>query len=139
MEPRDILMSDDPLSDHTPCSYCRFPFHECGHGETGFEVDHIIPRHAAPHLIREPGNLAWACGRCNRKKSSAQVPFHPRRQNWEDHFLGDHNGKIFGVTETGHETSQRLSFNGEPTVLRLRARWFRNGWWPIRLPSGVPV
>lgn len=60
-----------------------------------FDIDHIIPRRAGGSDHRD--NLCLACSGCNGHKhartsavdpaSGTTVPlFHPRRQQWQDHF-----------------------------------------------------
>ena len=92
------------------CEYCRF--HEDDLPLWPFHLDHIIAgQHAGPD---EPGNLAWACQRCNLCKGtnlsavdpdSAQVVrlFNPRLERWEVHFAAERN-RIVGLTPTGRAT-----------------------------------
>lgn len=140
---RQILETAVPLTDSTPCGYCRLPYgpSASGMGSRGFHADHIIPQSIAPHLVTQETNLTWACVRCNGTKGSSVTGhdcildrdcplFNPRTEKWPQHFVGAHNGKIFGNTSTGRATSNRLQFNEEPTVLRFRAKGFRQKWWP---------
>jgi hypothetical protein len=68
-------------------------------------------------------NLAFACLGCNGAKynkieaydpaTGAHVPlFHPRRQNWSDHFLwSDDELTMLGLTEIGRATIAALDLN----------------------------
>ena len=110
-------------------------------GERAFHAEHIIPRKKAPHLILDPGNLVWACLRCNSTKgeyvtaidpdSQKEVPlFHPKQQQWSSHFRGTSDGKIHGRDAVGRGTTDRLEFNAEVSVIRHRSLGYENGWWP---------
>jgi hypothetical protein len=98
------------------CEYCQFP-------QTAslfaFEMEHII---AEKHDgTTEFENLALACPCCNRFKGSdlgsidpetqQLTPFfHPRLQQWSDHFRLDH-GTIVPLTPEGRVTARILQFN----------------------------
>lgn len=138
---RRILQTAVPLTESTPCGYCRIPFGQSGMGSQGFHADHIIPKSMNPNLATLEKNLTWACLRCNHTKGSSvtgydsnlkreSTLFNPRTEKWPNHFTGMYNGKISASTSTGRATSSRLRFNEEPTVLRFRARGFRKKWWP---------
>lgn len=138
---RELLLSIEPLDRSTPCSYCRLPFGRNGLGLRGFEVDHIKPKSRYPQLADTVTNLAWACVRCNGKKSDHiegfdpetskfLALFHPKKECWERHFSGRSDGKVHGVTATGRATGQRLELNTEPILLELRSDGYAAGWWP---------
>ena len=77
------------------CEYCLIRQEDTG---LMHEVDHIVGRkHGGLSTL---DNLAYACAVCNRLKGSdvASVdpdtgevvrPFHPRRDQWNDHFYLD--------------------------------------------------
>ena len=142
---RQILENDTPLDDDTPCGYCRLPMGKVLIGSIGFEAEHIIPQRHAPHLVNVPGNLVWACRRCNKEKG-AHISgydtktgrnhrlFNPRKQSWRRHFVAIADGKIHGRTRAGRSTVNRLVFNIEASILRGRARGFAERWWPA--PQG---
>ena len=138
---RKILLLIEPLDEGTPCSYCRLPFGRIGLGSRGFEVDHIKPKSRYPELADTATNLAWACVRCNGKKSdhvdgfdpetSEFLPlFHPNRERWGRHFWGRSDGKIHRITATGRATGERLKLNAEPILLEFRSDGYAAGWWP---------
>jgi hypothetical protein len=99
------------------CEYCLMPQRIT---LSTFEVEHII---AEKHRgLTESTNLALACSRCNRLKGSDPgsydpqtgllVPFfHPRRQNWDDHFRLELNGFITPLTAEGRVTVLIFNFN----------------------------
>ncbi len=76
-------------------------------------------------------NLAFACGGCNRCKSTKttgfdpdngqDVPlFHPREQEWHDHFIWNEEFTLMvGITATGRATINMLRLN-RPGVVNLR-------------------
>jgi hypothetical protein len=73
-------------------------------------------------------NLALACRGCNLYKSdkttaidpisNRTVPlFHPRRQQWNDHFSWNQDGtQIVGLTPIGRATVAALNLNREGLV-----------------------
>jgi hypothetical protein len=89
------------------------------HDEATFEIDHII---AEKHRGRtEADNLALACFACNNHKgpnlsgidplTQATTPlFHPRQQNWRDHFCYD-GPMLRGLTPIGRATVIVLEIN----------------------------
>ena len=105
------------------CEYCfgqeKFATHR-------FSMDHIIP----PDLGGSNGteNLALSCQGCNNYKhvhvealdpmTKSMVPlYHPRRDEWEDHFQWNENYTvIIGVTPTGRATTELLRLNREMLV-----------------------
>jgi hypothetical protein len=74
-----------------------------------FSAEHIRPRSRGGKTRLD--NLAWACQGCNNHKYrriSARDPltgeivslFHPRRQDWGEHFAWDEDLKrVVGLTE----------------------------------------
>lgn len=116
------------------CEYCLL-HQDC----TDFthHVDHVLARkHKAPTVIE---NLALACMECNLNKGSdlatidpisgdVTLLFHPRQQNWLDHFAleGD---RIIGLTQTGRATAALLQFN-VPMRIDERRRLIGVGLFP---------
>lgn len=116
------------------CEYCRI--HQ-SHVPLKHHIEHIRARkHGGSD---DATNLALACERCNAFKGSdltgiddrtdVVVPlFHPRQQNWEDHF--DLVAEwIVGRTPTGRATVAVLRMN-EGQRLQLRAAFIGLGLDP---------
>ncbi len=90
--------------------------------------------HIDPNGDDDPENLCLACPTCNLSKSRATsaldpltgmtVPlFHPRRQQWQEHFRWVENARrVQGLTPTGRATVERLRMNQERLVV-ARALW----------------
>lgn len=109
------------------CEYCK-RYQELV-GETFFEIDHILPRSRGGMNV--PGNLAFACRRCNLLKGNrieAQDPqtqqrvllFHPRQHRWPEHFQRSQDKlRIDGRTAIGRATVEQLRLNS-PTEQRAR-------------------
>jgi hypothetical protein len=111
------------------CEYCLL--HE---DDTlfGCEVDHVISeKHGGP---THTDNLAYACMSCNRNKGSdisSLVPgtvhltrfFHPRQDQWRDHFhLDSGDGiTIVSLTEVGEATARIFGFNTPDRLLERQA------------------
>jgi hypothetical protein len=92
--------------------------------------------HIDPNGGDDPENLCLACPTCNLSKSRATsaldpltgmtVPlFHPRRQQWQEHFRWVENARrVQGLTPTGRATVERLRMNQERLVV-ARALWVK--------------
>ncbi len=121
------------------CEYCHLPQRA---SILAHQIDHII---AQQHLgSDEESNLCLCCLRCNLKKgpniasTDPEVQngyqiialFHPRRQQWQDHFELREDGRIEGLTAEGRATARLLDFNLEGR-LQLRRLLMRQGWRPI--------
>jgi len=108
------------------CEYCKSPVQ---YAVQSFECEHIIPVTLGGNTTL--GNLAFACGGCNRCKSinivgidpdngQAAPLFHPRQQQWHNHFIWNENFMlIIGITATGRATVKALRLN-RPGVINLR-------------------
>lgn len=118
------------------CEYCHAPekvfnFH--------FEIDHILPSSLDGADTDE--NLALACTSCNLFKSDLieacdEVTqdfvrlFHPRLDNWPDHFEVDLETAIIrGKTEIGRATILCLRINSSRQV-QARLEWMLSGVFP---------
>ena len=110
-----------PQAGHR-CEYCRLPQHASA---LRFHIEHIARQHGGTD---EPANLALACPECNYQKgtnlssidpdTSEVTPlFHPRREQWVDHFARD-TARIVGQTPTGRTTVWLLEMN-----IGDRLRW----------------
>jgi 5-methylcytosine-specific restriction endonuclease McrA len=99
------------------CEYCRLP--QSAAPFLTFHIEHI---QAMQHILDDsPENLCLACPHCNLHKgpnlttlapdTREIVPlFHPRRQNWEDHFQLT-GARIEGRTDIGKATVRLLQMN----------------------------
>ncbi len=108
------------------CEYCKSL---AKYGVQSFECEHIIPITLGGKSVLN--NLAFACGGCNRLKSTKttgfdpdngqEVPlFHPRQQEWHDHFIWNEEFTLMiGITATGRATINALRLN-RPGVVNLR-------------------
>jgi hypothetical protein len=109
------------------CEYCRLADSA---DEWPFHVDHIIA------LIHggndELENLSWSCTQCNLHKGTnfASIDpktgnradlFHPRRDDWHNHFMLADDGQIVGTTPVGRATVRLLDMNGSPQLDLRRA------------------
>ena len=119
------------------CEYCLIH-----HEDTTFshELDHVISRkHGGSD---DEDNLAYACFLCNRYKGSDLASldeegqlvalFHPRQQNWADHFQLD-GARIAPRTACGQATVQLLRMNDSSRV-SLRSALLEGGRYP---PGGA--
>lgn len=100
------------------------------------QVDHITPpKHGGTSGLN---NLAWACFRRNRNKSTdiasideitseLTLLYNPRTQSWEEHFeLRD--GVILGKTAVGRVTVRILNVN-HPKQVAIRRALIESGLW----------
>lgn len=122
--------------DNRHCAYCHTTEANSGQPMT---IDHILPQAQGGETNLE--NLCFACRRCNEFKGSAIIAvdpltgeteslFHPRRQNWADHFRWDESGTIVvGLTATGRATIIALNMNNS-VIVDVRRRWVSVGWHP---------
>ena len=102
-----------------------------------FHLDHVIAgQHAGSD---DPGNLAWACQRCNLCKGtnlsamdpdSAQVVrlFNLRADEWNQQFKIE-SERLVGVTPTGRATVWLLRINSAERR-ELRMELMALGRWP---------
>lgn len=116
------------------CEYCLLAEE---HAFFTHEADHILAEKHGGETNLE--NLALACFDCNRfkgsdiasldLKSKRLTPlFHPREQNWGDHFRVA-KGKILPLTAIGRVTERLLKFN-LPERVEVREILFRDGYYP---------
>lgn len=115
------------------CEYCHKPDRVSTYG---YHVDHVIPiKHGGTSDI---DNLAWACFECNVSKSESITSydrvtgqltplFHPRNQDWRDHFEMN-NEIIIGKTAVGRVTIHILAIN-HPDQLETRRILIDIGEW----------
>lgn len=117
------------------CEYCcapevvfNFPF----------EVEHIIPPGAGGENVF--ANLALACRSCNVFKAAVVLAkdeltgaevrlFHPRQDQWLEHFRLDDDGQIEPMSATGRVTVRQLRLN-MPSQIAARRQWAKLGLYP---------
>lgn len=100
------------------CEYCGAP---ANFSSDTFTFDHIVPRGLGGRTTA--ANLALACFSCNQHKAARRAAldpvtgvrvqlFHPRQQNWEEHFAWDDTFTLMlGLTPTGRATIAALHLN----------------------------
>jgi len=105
------------------CEYCkiyeRFSFLD-------FHIEHIIAiKHGGLSILE---NLAYSCCICNLSKGSDIATFikgfddpvrffHPRKDNWDDHFEVDKSGLILPKTNIGKATVKILDMNHTDAII----------------------
>jgi len=102
-------------------------------------VDHIISRSRGGS--NDLDNLCAACSFCNGSKHAKVTGvdpetgqtvglFHPRQQNWREHFRWSDDGTlIIGLTTCGRATVETLNFN-ESLRVAARSLWVQIGRHP---------
>jgi hypothetical protein len=116
------------------CEYCHLPD---AAQLLPFHVEHIIAKQHGG--ADDPGNLAWACDRCNAYKGPniASVDpiskeltalFHPRRDKWSNHF-SIVDGEILALSPSGRATARLLQVNSRNRV-ELRRELGELGLYP---------
>jgi hypothetical protein len=128
----------EEVDDHC-CAYCQTLQANSGQRMV---PDHIIPESKGGKTAFE--NLCFACRMCNEFKGSrtagidpltGQITplFHPRRQNWFDHFGWEDSGsRIIGLTAVGRATVVALQMN-HAVIVPTRQKWVSAGWHPPQL------
>jgi HNH endonuclease len=103
------------------------------------QIDHVNP--TSKGGSDDEDNLCLACELCNQSKwtqTEATDPqtaeqtalFHPRQQQWHDHFCWNDDGtEIMGLTTCGRATIVALKLNNSLAVT-VRRNWVRAGWHP---------
>ncbi len=99
------------------CEYCHC--HQDDLPFITFHIEHIVPKQHGG--ADDETNLCLACHWCNCFKGpnlatlvhTQLVPlFHPRKQNWNDHFKAEHEW-IIGLTAIGQGTVDLLKINDD--------------------------
>jgi hypothetical protein len=100
-------------------NHCEYCFLHREHADLTHHIEHVIARqHGGSDAI---GNLALACQRCNLHKGpnlagidpltgETVALFHPRRDQWGDHFQFD-GVRLRGLTAEGRATVALLAMN----------------------------
>ena len=102
------------------------------------EPDHVTATQHGGQTTFE--NLAFACYHCNRCKGTnlasidpdtgqAVLLFHPRRDNWPDHFRVE-DARIVALTAAGRATAALLKLNAADR-LESRQLLVRAGRYPV--------
>ena len=108
------------------CEYCRIADIDSYYG---FQVDHIVSRKHDGETQLD--NLAYACPDCNRYKGTDLGTylgnsltftrlFHPRLDNWHEHFEIDAPGLITAHSEIGLATLKILSINHPDRIIERK-------------------
>ena len=104
------------------CEYCRIIE---GDRLVKFQIDHIIPiKHGGKDI---DSNLCLACVECNSYKGpnvaaidpttqDATKLYHPREQNWDEHFSINKDASLIGLTPEGRATVFVLRMNDEKRI-----------------------
>ena len=124
---------------HGRCEYCQTAQQISG---AQMHVEHIIPLSRGGSSSLE--NLCLSCAWCNSYKWAKTVSsdletgdavtlFHPRRQQWPEHFRWSEDGVyIIGLTATGRATVDALKMNNE-FIVPARRHWVEAGWHPPKI------
>lgn len=121
--------------DGERCAYCRSPM------IVGIPmvIEHIVPLTGGGSSEIE--NLCLSCYRCNEFKGprteitdsqSGQTTalFHPRQQQWRDHFTWDEEGDVVSdLTASGRVTIEMLHLNND-WIVQARRIWMVVGLHP---------
>ncbi|MCU0468020.1 MAG: HNH endonuclease [Arcicella sp.] len=108
------------------CEYCRI------HSENSFftfHIEHIVSLKHGGKTI--PENLAFACPICNLNKGTDIATFvedvedvvrffHPRNDNWDEHFEIQQSGLISHKTLIGASTVKTLNLNHPDSIIERR-------------------
>lgn len=116
------------------CEYCRVAQSD---NSVGFHIEHVIALSHGGQTVAN--NLAFSCSKCNLFKGTniaAADPstgeptflFHPRRHNWNEHFLLD-GLFIQPLTPEGRATVFVLRLN-DPQRLEQRRLLIELGAYP---------
>ncbi len=131
-----VIRNSVAIIDQDQCAYCRTQTKIVGQA---LEIDHIMPKSQGGDDILS--NLCQACMICNRHKAAKTMAidpqtnknaslFHPRRQQWSDHFSWSKDGvRILGLTPVGRATVIALHMNNDK-VIRSRQIWVAWGYHP---------
>lgn len=104
------------------CEYCRIAQEDW---LAKFQIDHIIPlKHGGKDDL---SNLCLACLKCNSFKGpnvaaldpatgEATKLYHPRQQNWDEHFQIEADATLTGLSPEGRATIAVLRINEEARV-----------------------
>ncbi|HRQ38602.1 MAG TPA: HNH endonuclease [Chloroflexota bacterium] len=133
--PEELRHQLEEVDDHR-CAYCQTLQANSGQRMV---PDHIVPQSKGGETVFT--NLCYSCRLCNEFKGpftawtdplTGQTVslFHPRQQNWLDHFAWDESGvRVVGLTAVGRATIVRLQMNHE-VILPARRKWVSAGWHP---------
>jgi hypothetical protein len=133
--PSELSLQLEEVDDHR-CAYCQTLQANSGQRMV---PDHIVPTSKGGETVL--ANLCFACRRCNEFKGSriagidpltgqTEPFFHPRQQNWLEHFAWDEYGtRLIGLTAVGRATVVALQMNHE-VIVSARRRWVSAGWHP---------
>jgi len=117
------------------CEYCRTSERNTFYT---FQVDHVISLKHGGETVLE--NLAYSCPICNRNKGSDLGTilteggsiirfFHPRKDQWMDHFDVHESGVIYAKTEIAEATLKIFKMNHPDSIIE-RALLIKIGLFP---------
>jgi hypothetical protein len=132
MNPRYLAVAE--RAGHR-CEYCSAPEVVFNFP---FEVEHVIPPSAGGD--DDLSNLALSCRSCNVFKSAVVLVldeetgadvrlFHPRQDQWLEHFHLNDDGQIEPLSATGRVTARQLRLN-MPSQIAARRQWAKLGLYP---------
>ena len=108
------------------CEYCHLPQDV---DLLPFQIDHIVSiKHGG---TTNADNLAFSCIICNRNKGSDLGTFldntnelirffHPRKDEWSEHFSFGKDGVISPLTTIGAATLKILQFNHPDSIIERK-------------------
>lgn len=117
------------------CEYCLLPQSS---QEATFHIDHIVPRYEGGET--DAANLAIACVTCSLRKGAKMVAidpqtqetvslFHPREENWSEHFRLNDEFEFEGLSPSGRATISALGMN-RPAIVSIRKELHFLGRFP---------
>lgn len=83
------------------CVYCLSRERWEQSGAANFGVDHIVAKSKWPAGANEYVNLAYACNRCNSRKTVADIPVEMRRGSFSEHLSFKADGSIEPLSPAG--------------------------------------
>lgn len=126
------------------CEYCRMPQAVV---RPPFQIDHVMAQQHGGQTVLE--NLAFSCLHCNKHKgpniagidsATGELArlFHPRRDQWEDHFEWA-GALLIGRTGIGRATIEVLAIN-DAVYVAVRESLIVEGCFRLeRASEGVAI
>lgn len=92
-------------------------------GQTGFEIDHLVPITKSPELALDYDNLLYTCDVCNSVKGPRELP-DPGKKLLAGDVTVAADGRVAGHTRDARRIIRVLGLDDDEFVL-YRARWVR--------------